>query len=41
MVQFEHDTIIERWKGYCDKMLDEYNPVTVFGNGVTNEGLSP
>ena len=33
--------IIERWKGYCGKLLNEANPRTVFGDGVPNEGITP
>ena len=36
----EHDNIIERWKGYYGKRVNEENPMTVFGDGVPNEGLS-
>ena len=38
---WEHDKIIERWKGYYGKLLNEENPGTVFGDGVPNEGLTP
>ena len=41
MVLWEHDQIIERWKGYYGKLLNEENPGTVFGDGVPNEGLTP
>ena len=41
VVLWEHDQIIERWKGYFGKLLNEENPRTVFGDGVPNEGLSP
>ena len=41
VVQWEHDKIIERWKGYYDNLLNEENPRTVFGDGVSNEGLTP
>ena len=41
MVLWEHDTIIERWKGYYGNLLNEENPRTVFGDGVPNEGLTP
>ena len=41
VVLWEHDKIIERWKGYFDKLLNEENPRTVFGDGVPNEGLTP
>ena len=33
--------IIERWKGYCGKLLNEENPRTVFVDGVPNEGITP
>ena len=39
MVLWEHGTIVERWKGYYGKLLNEENPTTV--NGVPNEGLTP
>ena len=32
--------IIERWKGYFDKLLNEENPRSIFGDGVPNEGLT-
>ena len=38
MVIWEHDKIIERWKGYYGKLLNEENPRAVFGDGVPNEG---
>ena len=41
VVLWEHDQIIERWKGYFGKLLNEENPRTVFGDGVPNEGLTP
>ena len=41
VVLWEHDQIIERWKGYFGKLLNEENPRTVFGDGVPNEGLIP
>ena len=41
MVLLEHDKIIERWKGYYGKLLNEENPRTVFGDGVPHEGLPP
>ena len=41
MVLWEHDKIIERWKGYYGKLLNEENPRTAFGGGVPNEGLTP
>ena len=41
VVLWAHDTIIERWKGYFGKLLNEENPMTVFGYGVPNEGLTP
>ena len=34
------DTIIGRWKGYFDKLLNEENPMSIFGDGVPNEGLT-
>ena len=37
--QWEHHKIIERWKGYYGKLLNEENPRTAFGDGVPNEGL--
>ena len=41
VVLWEHDQIIERWKGYYGNLLNEENPRTVFGDGVPNEGLTP
>ena len=41
MVLWEHDKIIERWKGFFGKLLNEENPRTVFVDGVPNEGLTP
>ena len=41
VVLWEYDKIIERWKGYYGKLLNEENPMTVFGDGVPNEGLTP
>ena len=41
VVLWEHDKIIERWKGYYGNLLNEENPRTVFGDGVPNEGLTP
>ena len=41
MVLWEHDNIIERWKVDYGKLLNEENPRTVFGDGVSNEGLTP
>ena len=41
VVIWEHDKIIERWKGYFGKLLNDENPRTVFGDGVPNEGLTP
>ena len=38
---FENVQIIERWKSYYGKLLNEDNPRTVFGDGVPNEGLTP
>ena len=35
VVLWEHDKIIERWKGYFGKLLNEENPRTVFGEGLT------
>ena len=40
VVLWEHDQIIERWKAYFGKLLNEENPRTVFGDGVPNEGLT-
>ena len=37
----KYNVIIERWKGYFGKLLNEENPRTVFGDGVPNEGLTP
>ena len=34
------DMIIERWKGYFDKLLNEDNPRSIFDDGVLNEGLT-
>ena len=41
VVLWEHDEIIERWKEYYGKLLNEENPRTVFGDGVPHEGLTP
>ena len=41
VVLWEHDKIIERWKVYYGKLLNEENPRTVFGDGEPNEGLTP
>ena len=41
VVLWEHDKIIERWKGYYGNLLNEDNPRRVFGDGVPNEGLTP
>ena len=41
VVLWGHDKIIERWKGYYGKPLNEENPRTVFDDGVPNEGLTP
>ena len=41
VVLWEHDQILERWKGYYGKLLNEENTRTVFGDGVPNEGLTP
>ena len=41
MVLWEHDQIIERWKGYFGKLLNEENPRTVVTDGVPNEGVTP
>ena len=41
VVLWEHGKITERWKGYYGKLLNEDNPKTVFGDGVSNEGLIP
>ena len=41
VVLWEHDQIIERWKGCFGKLLNEENQRTVFGDGVPNEGLTP
>ena len=41
VVLWENDQIIERWKGYFGKLLNEENPMTFFGDGVPNEGLTP
>ena len=40
-VLWEHDNIIERWKGHYGKPLNEDKPRTVFGDGVPNESLTP
>ena len=32
--------IIERWKGYFDKLLNEQNPRSIFDDRVPNEGLT-
>ena len=34
------DMIIGRWKGYFDKLLNEENLRSIFGDGVPNEGLT-
>ena len=34
------DTIIGRWKGYFDKVLNEENPRSIFYDGVPNKGLT-
>ena len=34
------DIIIGRGKGYFDKLLNEENPRSIFGDGVPNEGLT-
>ena len=31
------DMIIGRWKGYFDKLLNEENPRSIFGDGVPND----
>ena len=36
----ERDMIIERWKGYFDKLLNEENPRSIFDDGVPNEELT-
>ena len=36
----ELDMIIGRRKGYFDKLLNEENPWSIFGDGVPNEGLT-
>ena len=41
MVIWEHDEIIERWKCYYGKPLNEENPRTVLGDGLSNEGITP
>ena len=41
VVLWDHDNIIERWKGYYVKLLKGEKPMTVFGDGVPNEGLTP
>ena len=41
VILWEHDKIIERWKGYYGNLLNEENPRTVFGGGVPIEGLTP
>ena len=40
MVLWEHDKIIERWKSNYGKLLNEDNPMTLYGDGVPNEGLT-
>ena len=35
------NVIIERWKGYYGKLLNEENPRKVFSDGVPHEGLTP
>ena len=34
------DMIIGRWKGHLDKLLNEENPRSIFGDGVPNDGLT-
>ena len=34
------DMIIERWKGYFNKLLNEENPRSIFDDGVPSEGLT-
>ena len=34
------DMIIGRWKGYFDKLLNGVNPMSIFDDGVPNEGLT-
>ena len=41
VVLWEHNKLIEPWKGYYGKLLNEENPRTVFGDGVPNEVLTP
>ena len=41
MVLWEHDKIIERWKGYYGKLLKEDNPRTVIGDGVPHKSFIP
>ena len=41
MVLWEHNKLIEPWKVYYGKMLNEENSRTIFGDGVPNEGLTP
>ena len=41
LVIWEHDKIIERWKIYYGKLLNEENPMTIFGDVGPNEGLTP
>ena len=41
VVLWENDKIIEQWKYYYDKLLNEENPRAVFGDGVPNEGFTP
>ena len=38
LVLWEHGKIIERWKGYYGKLLNKGKPMTVFGDGMPNEG---
>ena len=40
VVLWEHYAIMERWKGYYGKLLNEENPRTFFRDGVPNEGLT-
>ena len=41
VVLWKYDKIIERWKGYYGKLLNEENQMRVFDDGVSHEGLIP
>ena len=41
VVLWEHYKIIERWKVYYGKLLNEEKPMAVFGDVLPNQGLTP